>query len=135
MQKIRTRFKDLRQMCISIWPNKYHSFNYILDCLGLSEWMCNTIFHSEGEDGNFEDENLVEIYLLIHIFSEKVCNLEICKLPIIDVTSNSKVFCSGKVLIWYSADDSIHQKKEDLERKLFKSWGIDGIFKIQGIAY
>ena len=64
MQKIRTRFKDLRQMCISIWPNKYHSFNYILDCLGLSEWMCNTIFHSEGEDGNFEDENLVEIYLL-----------------------------------------------------------------------
>ena len=45
----------------------------------------------------------------------KVCDVEIWKLPIIDVTSNSKVFCSGKVLIWYSADDGIHQKKEDLE--------------------
>ena len=56
-------------------------------------------------------------------FFAKVSDVEISKLPIIDVTSNGKVSCSGKVLIWYSADDGSHQKKGDLERKLFTSLG------------
>ena len=106
-----------------MWPKKYCSFNDINDCLGLCEWVCNTIFHSEGEDKKIEDENLVEIYLLIHIFSEKVCNVEIWKLPIIDVTSNSKVFCSGKVLMWYSANDGIPPEKGRFRKETFQKLG------------